>query len=125
MAWTQSYHARIMLQLFVGFTWLITLSFPAQAASEQRCRQYAQSAVADYRQLRNIPKCSKLRKEDTVRWHPDFNTHYNWCLQAKTEWLTAETAKRDELLLSVAGGRNCSFVLECHNRVRSSRETIG
>jgi len=103
MTWSQSYHARILVLVFAGFTLLITPSFPAQAASEQRCREYATSAVADYHQLRNIPKCSKLRPEDTVRWHPQFDRHYDWCRQAETAWLTSETKKRDALLLECGG----------------------
>src|SRR5262249_51212644 len=103
MTWSQSYHARILIPVFAGVTLLITPSFPAQAASEQRCAQYARGAVADYRQLRNIPECSKRIPQDTARWQPHYDNHYNWCRQAETAWLTSETKKRDELLLSCGG----------------------
>jgi hypothetical protein len=105
MAQSQSFHARILMSLFAGFALLLPLALPAQAASQQRCKEYATSAVADYRQLRNIPKCSKLTPQDTARWQPQYKPHYNWCLTADTSWLNSETSKRDELLLS-CGGRS-------------------
>jgi hypothetical protein len=105
MAWSGSDRRRIIVQLFAGIILVITPSFAAQAASEQRCREYAQSAIADYRQLRNIPKCSKLRPQDTVRWHPQYDRHFSWCLKAQQAWLTDETRQRDALLIK-CGGRS-------------------
>jgi hypothetical protein len=105
MAHGQSYPARILVPLFAGFALVLPHSLPGQAASEQRCREYANSALRDYRQLRSLPKCSKLRPQDTVRWHPQFKLHFDWCRTADTAALNSETSKRDELLLS-CGGRS-------------------
>ena len=105
MARNQSYPARILLPLFAGFVLVPAQSLPSQAASEQRCSAYANSALADYRQLRNIPKCSKLRPQDTVRWHPQFKLHFDWCLGVDTASLNSESSQRDQLLLS-CGGRS-------------------
>ena len=105
MARGRSYPARILMPLVAGFALVLPHSLPSQAASEQRCRAYATSALADYRQLRNIPKCSKLRPQDTVRWHPQMKLHFDWCLTADTAALNSESSIRDKLLLS-CGGRS-------------------
>jgi hypothetical protein len=105
MAHGQSYPTRILVPLFAGFALVLSHSLPGQAESEQRCREYANSALGDYRQLRNIPKCSKLIPQDTARWQPQFKAHFNWCRTAVTAALNSETSKRDQLLLS-CGGRS-------------------
>jgi hypothetical protein len=105
MVHNQSYPARILMPLFAVFALVPAQSLPSQAASEQRCREYTNSAVADYRQLRNIPQCSKLRPQDTVRWHPQQKLHFDWCLGADTASLNSESSQRDRLLLS-CGGRS-------------------
>jgi hypothetical protein len=105
MSRNPSYPARILMPLFAGLALVAAQSLPSQAASEQRCREYANSALADYRQLRNIPKCSKLRPQDTVRWHPQVKRHFDWCLTADIAALNSESSQRDRLLLS-CGGRS-------------------
>lgn len=105
MAGRQSCNRRTVLHLFAALAALTASSVAAQAESEGRCNTYANSAIADYRQLRNIPKCSKLRPKDTVRWHPQFKLHFDWCLGANIAALNSETKKRDDLLLS-CGGRS-------------------
>ena len=94
---------RIAVYLYAVVCLVSTPLIEAKAASEGRCRQYAQSAVNDYNQLRNIPKCSKLRPQDTVRWHPQFKRHFDWCRTAQDAWLIDEANKRDELLLDCGG----------------------
>src|SRR5262245_5630662 len=103
MACKESHTGCMTVPLFAGFIWLVTPSLDAQAASEQRCRRYASSAVADYKQMRNIPKCSKRKPQDTVRWHPQYDLHFNWCLTAQDASLTYETHQRDEFLLDCGG----------------------
>src|SRR5262245_50008119 len=100
MAHCQSYPARILMPLFAGFALVLAHSLPGQAAPEQRCREYANSALRDYQQLRNIPQCSKLRPKDTVRWHPQSKLHFDWCRTADTAALNSETSQRDRLLVS-------------------------
>jgi hypothetical protein len=95
----RSYNRGTMLRLLTGFTLLLAPSFTAQAESEQRCRDYAKSAINDYNQLRKFPKCSQLRAQDTVRWHSQSDRHFNWCRTAQSAWLTDETRQRDQLLL--------------------------
>src|SRR6476619_8671425 len=85
-----------------AFALLLLQSHAAKAESVGRCQEYAKSAIADYDQMQNIKKCN--RKSD-VRWHNKYDTHYNWCLKAKRDWLFDETKKRDAYLLS-CGGRS-------------------
>ena len=76
------------------------------AASNQRCSDYARSAVHDYNQASGLQKCSgPMKRENPGRWHAQFDQHYNWCLTAQQSWLTSEAKARDALLVS-CGGRS-------------------
>jgi|RhiMethySRZTD1v2_1073278.scaffolds.fasta_scaffold386877_2 hypothetical protein len=76
------------------------------AASNERCKDYAKYAVADYNQANGLLKCSQqMKQENPGRWHTRFDQHYNWCLTAQQAWLTSEVKARDALLVS-CGGRS-------------------
>ena len=59
----------------------------ARAAAPGFCADYARSAVAQYRTNRSIPGCFK---GSDLRWHPDYNYHFNWCLGANPARAEAE-----------------------------------
>ena len=53
---------RIRRVLFATF---LVIATTAGAGSPGRCRTYAQSAVADYKQMKKFPKC---HVKDDARW---------------------------------------------------------
>lgn len=62
----------------------------------ERCANYARHAVQDYATMRKERKCLI---GDNPRWQPNYSNHYQWCLTARTEWLSSENKARDNHLL--------------------------
>ena len=62
----------------------------------QRCANYAHSAVSDYATMRQDRKCLI---GDSPRWQADYRNHYQWCLTARPEWLVSEWKARDNHLM--------------------------
>jgi hypothetical protein len=62
----------------------------------QRCANYAQSAVSDYATMRRFRQCFI---PDNPRWQADSRNHYQWCLTARPEWLASETKARNDHLV--------------------------
>ena len=58
----------------------------------QRCANYAHSAVSDYATMRRFRQCFI---PDNPRWQADYRNHYQWCLTARPEWRTSESKARD------------------------------
>ncbi len=74
---------------------LTTLAIDAKAASPGFCAEYARSAVAQYHANRSIPGCFRGAN---LRWHPDYDQHYAWCLGASYGAAENERGHRHEVL---------------------------
>lgn len=63
------------------FVSAIALSWatPAQAADPAFCSHYAHQAVWQYERNRSIPGCFH---GDDLRWNPNYEGHFSWCLGA-------------------------------------------
>lgn len=71
-------------------------SWPALAASDAACRDYAQSAVHQY----NEAVALGVPNVGPPVWSNGYNGHYTWCLKANEATLRAETEKREQVLAS-------------------------
>ena len=72
----------------------------APSRSNGRCRQYARSAVDDFKIMQEKPKC---RIATDGRWNANFDGHYDWCMTAQSSWMASERKARDQHLLSCGG----------------------
>ena len=68
---------------------------PADAASEQTCREYASHAVDVARRGKSVP-CPL--GDPGGRWSTQFNDHFNWCRTVKDRTLDEENVARDTLV---------------------------
>lgn len=62
---------------------------------DERCYQYANYAVRQYRIAMNRPGC---QVHMSGRWQPDYENHYQWCLRAPDQALGAEQGARSDHL---------------------------
>jgi hypothetical protein len=69
---------------FVAFE---AFTVETQAASRSYCAGYARSAVEQYRANTAIPGCFKGAD---ARWHPDYDRHFEACLDASVEAMEGE-----------------------------------
>jgi hypothetical protein len=92
---------RIRRVLFATF---LVMATTAGAGSPGRCRPYAQSAVADYKQMKSASK--KCQVKDDARWHDNYDNHYGWCLKAPNAWITSESKARNSHLLGCGARSN-------------------
>jgi hypothetical protein len=74
---------------------------PLPVFSNQRCLDYARSAVDDFNNANRFPACVKrFRQQNAGRWNDQLAGHYNWCLTAQQAWIRSETDARDKLQLA-------------------------
>jgi hypothetical protein len=74
---------------------LTTLGIDAKAASPGFCAEYARSAVAQFYANQRIPGCFQGAN---LRWHPNYDQHYGWCLGASYGAAEHERGLRHETL---------------------------
>jgi hypothetical protein len=79
---------------------LFASAFGAQAASAQKCDNYAKRAVQQFKISQRFRKCNLAADG---RWQTNFANHYNWCLTAPVAWLNAEQGARDTHLYRCGG----------------------
>jgi hypothetical protein len=75
---------------------------PAWAAAPGFCQGYARSAVAEFYRARENPACGA---PFDVRWHSNFNVHYDWCLRTSVQVAQSESDARRQLLGECTGRR--------------------
>ena len=68
---------------------------PLAKSDSGYCRDYARSAVSDYKDMISHPKC---RVPDDGRWQPNYENHYNWCMKAPRAWRISESTARSKHL---------------------------
>ncbi len=92
--------AGTVLARLVVMAGLVIVGLPERAAAESDavCRQYAQSAVAAFREAR-----SRGCRLASTRWQDDSNAHYTWCRGQPSGFVTAETRARGNELLVCRG----------------------
>ena len=71
-------------------------SIPARAADPALCRQYARAAVVQARAGLASARCGA--RLQGARWSTEFSGHYEWCLEASREAVTAEQTARVKVL---------------------------
>jgi hypothetical protein len=74
----------------------------ATAADQSACRDYAERAVLQYKDMRNVKGC---KRDDDARWNGNFNKHKNWCLDKPESLLESEDRARGEYLAKCSKGR--------------------
>lgn len=73
-------------------TAILSFASIAEAASQGACQQYARRATEQYKRTVELRKCGI---KGDARWQPNYQNHYNWCLNAPTAWLRSEEKARD------------------------------
>ena len=58
---------------------------------DERCYQYANYAVRQYRLAMNRPECAV---QMSGRWQPNYENHYQWCLRVPDQALGSEQSAR-------------------------------
>ena len=72
-------------------------SVVATAADSFACQDYAESAILQYKDMKNVKGC---KRADDGRWHADFNKHKSWCLKASENLLDRERRARAQYLVN-------------------------
>ena len=72
---------------------------PALAMDPGYCDRYARSAIVQFRRAADIPGC--FRGPLTIRWAPNYQAHYGWCLGA------SRYATQSEVRTRVLALQNC------------------
>ena len=62
---------------------------------DERCSQYANYAVRQYRLAMNRPECAVYT---SGRWQPNYENHYQWCLRVPDQALGSEQSARSDHL---------------------------
>src|SRR5262245_56789474 len=73
----------------------------ATAADRFACQDYAESAVLQYKDMKNVKGC---KRADDGRWHGNLNKHKSWCLKASEGLLDSERRARAEYLVKCGKG---------------------
>jgi hypothetical protein len=66
------------------------------AADPALCKQYARGALVQTREGLANPRCGAGLQG--TRWSNEFSAHYEWCLEASREAITAERDARTKVL---------------------------
>lgn len=66
---------------------VVALSAPARAAGPDFCADYARSAVHEFEVAAHTPGCLH---DANARWTPNYNQHFNWCLNVSREQAWSE-----------------------------------
>jgi hypothetical protein len=74
---------------------------PARAADQDRCQDYAERAVLQYKDMQNVKGC---KRADSARWSGNFNKHKTWCLKESESSLESEDRARGEYLAKCGKG---------------------
>lgn len=75
---------------------LVASTAPSRAADPAFCQQYANLAVHETQVNMSIPGCFH---GFNLRWHLNWQQHYNWCLTASYE---AANSERDYRRMRIA-----------------------
>ena len=73
----------------------------ATAADSFACQDYAETAVLQYKSMKNIKGC---KRADSGRWHGDESKHKSWCLKASERQLDSERRARAQYLVNCGPG---------------------
>lgn len=63
-----------------------------------RCEAYAEQATRQFRRSQQLACGFSPTTTPPGRWMDNHRGHYDWCMQAKPEWLTGEAQARTEAL---------------------------
>ncbi|MGH8861317.1 MAG: hypothetical protein ACRDVG_08825, partial [Jatrophihabitantaceae bacterium] len=69
----------------------------ARAADPDFCRDYARTAVNQYRQAEDHHRCME-RMHDFTRWSDDWRRHYDWCVGVSRDRAWDERRLREHVL---------------------------
>jgi len=69
----------------------------ARAADPDFCRDYARSAVSQYREAESREPCRE-RIRDFAVWSPNWQHHYGWCLGVSRDQAWAGRRQREDFL---------------------------
>jgi len=69
----------------------------AQAGDPDFCRDYARSAIAQYREAQTHERCRE-RISDYAVWSTDWQHHYGWCLGVSRDQARAGRHEREDFL---------------------------
>ena len=81
------------------YTAILSSAFASQAmaANPSYCNKYANAAVGQYFQAtQKYPQCAG--GISGMRWMPDFQAHYNWCISADPAAVQHEWDQRGQYL---------------------------
>jgi len=73
------------------------LAVSARAADPDFCRDYARSAVNQYREAQEHHRCMD-RIHDFSRWSSDWRHHYEWCVGVSRQDAWSERRLREKVL---------------------------
>jgi|ERR1017187_61414 hypothetical protein len=67
----------------------------AQAADDAFCKDYARTAVNQFRAAASHDRCD-VHRRDAGRWQADWRAHYDWCrgVNRDTAWAERNARKR-------------------------------
>ncbi len=86
--------------LFGAAAILCVHSAGAEAASAQKCDDYANRAVKQFSISQRFRSCNVPA---SPRWQASFKNHYGWCRTAPVAWLNSEQGARDAHLYHCGG----------------------
>jgi hypothetical protein len=66
----------------------------AFAAGPDFCRDYAEAAVRQAHEVREIPFCARVVRFDPARWSEDRRGHFEWCRAVPPDVAIAERDAR-------------------------------
>jgi hypothetical protein len=82
---------KCLMAMVIAAAGVVAFAAQTQAADPGYCRNYANAAVNQFREYRNIPGCFQGAND---RWRPNWNAHYGWCLGVPWENARDETGAR-------------------------------
>ncbi len=75
---------------------LVAAPAPVRAADPAFCKPYARAALVQVREGLASPRCGSGLQG--TRWSTEFSVHYEWCLEASGEVISAERDTRAKVL---------------------------
>jgi hypothetical protein len=85
----------LIITLLLALAIPVLQTTPAQAADPAFCAHYAHQAVWQYERNRSIPGCFH---GGDLRWNPNYDAHYGWCLSAAYDAARTEDSYRGDRL---------------------------
>ena len=68
--------------------------FPANAADDTFCKDYARAAVNQFRSAEKHERCEGYLRNEQDRWHADWRAHYDWCRGVNRDKAWSERNRR-------------------------------